>query len=513
MIVAIRLKARGTLREKYTTMKELLPLPLSVDQLIDLELQTEKKLLRPILSTRSLINNLRKKGHIVYISDMYLPDTFIRQQLTDHGFFLPGDTLYVSDTIGAYKSDGSLFKYVRDKEHLSFSHWHHYGDNRHSDYRIPRRLGIKAHHLHYDYLPYEHQWINNVVSTTYPYPSLMAGLSRAVRLSIPTIEDQSRFVADISAPSITTWVASIMADAKRRGISHLYFCARDCHSYYLAARSLAPAIGGIKVHYLFNSRRSLMPGTPYLIDYLVQEGVASHSHKVALVDTLSKGNILRSVNRTLCQHGYPEVAMFYATNSTWSLQEKEEQYLTTTPDQRLTDNLHSQYLFCGEHLSSIYCSPITARLTFTRHYFEVLFSLNYHLQTVGYAPRGNTIRPLLAKDPTESWHFTGYTNRQTKNSNDRLIIAFAEGMQTLHLLPYSQQLLDRVAIPTFAHFLHQPPRPYLDYLHRFHKDGLVWVDKRWRKNIFWTHGSNVYTFSPTVLRLINAMRRLYARLK
>ena len=304
-----------------------------------------------------------------------------------------------------------------------------------------------------------------------------------------------------------------MADAKRRGISHLYFCARDCHSYYLAARSLAPAIGGIKVHYLFNSRRSLMPGAPYLIDYLVQEGVASHSHKVALVDTLSKGNILRSVNRTLCQHGYPEVAMFYATNSTWSLQEKEEQYLTTTPDQRLTDNLHSQYLFCGEHLSSIYCSPITARLTFTRHYFEVLFSLNYHLQTVGYAPRGNTIRPLLAKDPTESWHFTGYTNRQTKNSNDRLIIAFAEGMQTLHLLPYSQQLLDRVAIPTFAHFLHQPPRPYLDYLHRFHKDGLVWVDKRWRKNIFWTHGSNVYTFSPTVLRLINAMRRLYARLK
>lgn len=112
--VVLRTEQRGKLEDAYAEIAKVLELPCSVEEMVSLEMQTEEELMRPVLSVRDLVDTLREKGQIVYISDMYLPDVFIKALLVEHGFFREGDALFVSDSVNAWKYDGTLYPYVRD---------------------------------------------------------------------------------------------------------------------------------------------------------------------------------------------------------------------------------------------------------------------------------------------------------------------------------------------------------------------------------------------------------------
>lgn len=79
---------------------------------------------------------------MIYISDMYLPSEFIKEILTNHGVFGRKDSLYASGEIGLTKESGKLFKHVLKKEGIPASSLFHYGDNFHSDFVVPSRMGI-----------------------------------------------------------------------------------------------------------------------------------------------------------------------------------------------------------------------------------------------------------------------------------------------------------------------------------------------------------------------------------
>ena len=118
---------------------------LPTEKLIENELLLEDMLLNPVKRTLDLINRCRKKGHrIIFISDMYLPSSFLCKQLEKHGFWRDGDTLFVSNEVNKTKSTGELFKYIAKKENLNIKKWHHYGDNLRSDVIVPHKLGIKT---------------------------------------------------------------------------------------------------------------------------------------------------------------------------------------------------------------------------------------------------------------------------------------------------------------------------------------------------------------------------------
>lgn len=107
------------------------------------ELETERKCLVPLERTVSRIRDFHKSGQrVIYISDMYLPSEFIKEILTNHGVFGRKDSLYVSGEIGLTKGSGKLFKHVLKKEGIPASSLFHYGDNFHSDFVIPSRMGI-----------------------------------------------------------------------------------------------------------------------------------------------------------------------------------------------------------------------------------------------------------------------------------------------------------------------------------------------------------------------------------
>ena len=267
-----------------------------------------------------------------------------------------------------------------------------YGDNYGSDYLIPKKLGIKSHWLHFDYLPYERYWRNDLITTGFQYPSIIAGISRAVRLSIRASEDQKKFVADISAPLMVFWVLEMLRDAQRRHISRIYFCARDMHSYYLVARRLQGLFPEVEVRYLFVSRKSLYSENCERVNYLVQEGLSS-GDRCAVADAVSTGGTYHMLNKLLTTQGYPPVSRFYCLLSLWN------QKLFDKWDKKVFggDDANSDYLINNSYLARV-GNTKTHHMLSHRVLYEIVFSLNYHSKTVDYRRNGDAIRPVFGKD-------------------------------------------------------------------------------------------------------------------
>ena len=86
-------------------------------------------------------NSLRKE--VIFVSDMYLPVDFIKKILTK--FKIKNYTaLYVSSEFKLCKHTGSLFKRVIGDLKYNPGDIFHIGDNKKSDYIIPKKFGMKA---------------------------------------------------------------------------------------------------------------------------------------------------------------------------------------------------------------------------------------------------------------------------------------------------------------------------------------------------------------------------------
>ena len=501
LFVAARATAGGkTLEEIYNDVAQRYPLPCSVEQMVEMELETEREMLAPIVATRQLVDSLREKGDIVFISDMYLPSAFIREQLAKHGFFKDGDRLFVSDELGAWKRDGSLYRYVKEQLGISYRHWHHYGDNRGSDYTVPRRLGIRAHYIHYDYLPYEEQWRKMPV-LQYQYPAIMAGVARATRLSSDAPEDQKAFVCDISAPLMVSWVLNIMADAQQRGIRRLYFCARDVHTEYLIAKQLQPMFPRVEVRYLFISGPALYKCS-LCLDYLNQEGL-NDGTPVAIVDSCTSGETLRTMNRLIRQNGGEPVHGYFLVQMSPSSNKENE------PSEVAHYELQTGYL-------DAVASRAARRIGGMRIMPELIFSINFHKKTYGYEYHGRYLRPVFKDDDDDQWLFDNNDVRTMKRHNDTLLSKYANSIVSAGLIPHSKPILDFLAFPTLTDYLDCPRKEYLRYLLHF-----FWWNKPFVGHIsgkhkgVWKRGNLFYSlpcFITTPLRIILGNPALRRRL-
>jgi FMN phosphatase YigB (HAD superfamily) len=494
MFVALRADAGGELHAVYTSIAKFFPLPCSVEEMVLLEMQTEQEMLVPINATLQLIKKLRAKGDgsILYISDMYLPSFFIQERLTAFGFFHEGDRLYVSDEIGAWKRDGSLFRYIHEQEKISYYNWHHYGDSRQNDYYVPRRLGIHAHRLHYDFLPYEREWMDMPV-TQYQYPSLMAGLSRAIRLRSNYPSDQLAFIADLSAPVMVSWTIRVLQDATHRNLRKLYFFARDTHAEYLIARSLTEHFPTLEIHYLFVSGSSLYNDSPLRIKYLEQEGVADLKGGVAIVDSGSTGRGQQEINKLLTKHGYPPVVgyLLWFGNAYIS---------STTPNTFITAEVEEFY-------SDYMAHKTIHKITGVRKFIELIFPLNFHSRTVDYTfQKGGSIGPVF--DSSQNGDDITINNfRRFKQQSDKLLVEYAEAFFLNQLQSSTFDVLHKLAIPTFGRFALNPRKEYTQYLHRFKIKQQPYVNQLTLNNLTkhnygWFNGSLAYTLPGPIGRIV-----------
>lgn len=486
LFVAARANAGGrNLYEIYEHVSQHFPLPCTVERMMELELETEKEMLVPIAATLRLVNQARKKGDVLFISDMYLPSSFIRERLSEYGFFQEGDRLYVSDEFQAWKHDGSLYRLVREKENISYRRWHHYGDNFHSDVKTPRRLGIHAHHLQYDYLYYEERW-KQQLTVGFQYPSIMAGISRAVRLQSEASDSQTGFVSDLTAPFMVNWVYGLMRNAQQRGIRRLLFLARDVHSEYLIAKRFQPQFPKIELGYLLISSKALYENE-LVSKYLQQQGLLDNK-PTAIVDSCSSGRTLKELNVILknhhCNqwHGYLAVK-FQTKNS---------------PNVDLVD-----YLFNDPYLTALTPKRVN-RIIGMRIFFELLFSLNFHSTLVGYEYHGETIRPVFGKDNNDDWYFDNKSSREVKRDNDKLLSSFTDAFLKTNLSVYNDMVMERLALPTLLDFVDRPQKEYLDYLRHFIWKGKPFVGKLvGPKQGVWKRGNRAYSLPSWLYSIIS----------
>lgn len=218
-----------TLNEIYQTLDpQLKAHNIDPTQALTEEITLELASVSPILSTRNNIQQLRKKGNtVVFISDMYLPGSVVRQMLIDQGFTDGNDDVFVSADVGLSKGSGKLFSAVCKQLNISPRQLHHTGDNRYADVRSARRMGVKATYFTQgDPTRYEQGFRPELMGSDW-VRSQIIGNSRAVRLRHATADKDQRqhamLAANLLAPLLTGYVAWVLTTAQAVGLEQLYF--------------------------------------------------------------------------------------------------------------------------------------------------------------------------------------------------------------------------------------------------------------------------------------------------
>lgn len=439
-------KPKANIYDIYNTLSYNHPLLLPNKKILEIELALEKKVLMPVLKIKGQIDALRKNGEqILFISDMYLPTVFLRDILEEYGLYKSNDKIFVSCDVGKNKFNGEIYKYIHEKEEIPYNRWTHYGDNKKADIITPQKLGIKAININHKYSTYEQDWIKNSCVTLFKQNHIMSGISRSLNYSTPD-NPRKKILLDIVAPLYTSFIGYVFEDASKRGISHLFFCARDTYQMFQVAKVFNKKYSNITIHYIRVSRKSLSESEPQiLIKYFKQEGLATND-KIAIVDTTSTGKSFSRINNILTQFGYNQGFAYFFIK-----------WFEPTINECLYYSAIRQKYINSKIIKSIFKKLKIITL------LENIFSSNSEKRTIGYYEENKIIKPIYFEDiENEDSIQSNIDEMQEYHTN--ILTQFASIYINLGLIPYSFQILHILAIPTFSQFAYFPTKEYTESL-------------------------------------------------
>lgn len=410
---------------------------ISKHDIMEEEMAVEEKMLIPVYSVLLEINQLHQEGkRVTFISDMYLPQSFIQHILITTGFFHEEDHLYISSDVGKSKSTGHLYDFVQRDLGADGKHWYHQGDNRHSDYKVPRKKGIKAKLINHPLSYYERKAIEYDMALTSSDVRKLSAVSRAIRLSTKD-EPVYRFAADFIAPLMTTFVHYIFEDAKRRGLQHLYFIARDACILYHIAQQLIHLYPDITIHYLYASRQSLYKPDENCLPYLHQEGLTRpHS---AIVDMVGSRRCQQCINGLFQQNGFPLVFAYYFEVTPYRIMSTDP-YLAMYYQEQLAGSPHYHH---ASH-------PL----------FEQYFGITDQYRTIGYQKDGDKVAPIYEPDLMDADY-----KHHVFTVNKEICCSFAKYYAMSYIIDPAR--CNNILFAVFAHFCHVPRLGFLMALKDF----------------------------------------------
>lgn len=437
-------KKNYNIYDVYKNFKYNHPLLFPISDIIRIEIETEKENTIPVFSICQKIANCRKKHtKIIFISDMYFPSNILMEILDGKGLYRNDDIIYVSCDCDARKEDGKLYKYIKNKEDICYSHWTHFGDNKISDYDIPRKLGINSNLIFWDFTTYQKQWQSNTdkffFAINEDYKGILAGLSRAMIVNFKP-HPRCLLLADVIAPLYCSFVHQVFFNAQKNGIKQLFFCARDTYHLYQIAKTFNPLFPDIKIKYLFISRKSLYEGDEVLLlKYLIQEGLANNNTKSAIVDSTTSGMTHYSLNSILSKNGFntinKNILSFY--------------FLNNTPLYCL-ENDYVAYAHNGFDNKSILL-------------IENIFSTNNGKRVINYKKINNRVIPVFDNNTKQDICFQPNIKSLQRIQSDFLKKYASYYLKnSLHL--FSAQILNNISLPTFLSFLELPHKEYTESL-------------------------------------------------
>jgi len=220
--------------------------PDEASRLVALELAIESEILVPIPVGVDRVAYERSLGRqIIFVSDMYLPSSFIAYQLKRFGIREPDEHVFVSNELRRSKSTGSIWSPVLEAIGAEPSTVLHIGDNEKSDGRLARRAGLSVELVDERTLNRYERGLETHRDDTDGLSSAIAGASRLARLM--PVESKYQAIADVAAGVVAPfaignllWTLDV---AKREGLKKLFFVARDGQVLCDVARELAPKVG------------------------------------------------------------------------------------------------------------------------------------------------------------------------------------------------------------------------------------------------------------------------------
>lgn len=255
----------------------------------ELEEETE---LKHICGIRQNIEKVKAlieaKERVILISDMYLNRDTIRRLLVKTDDIFADIPLYVSsEDEKKNKYSGNLFKYVREKEQVEYENWRHMGDNEHSDYKIPEKLGIICEKYGAErLLEIEKEYLKNNEEDA--AAQLAAGCAKMARLS-GIQSDAYRLGSSIGGAVLYPYVDWLLADCRKNGIKRLYFIARDG----FALKELADGLTGedncdLETKYIYGSRMAWrIPEEENLVEEIQRMYKHSYQKRIFCVEDLA----------------------------------------------------------------------------------------------------------------------------------------------------------------------------------------------------------------------------------
>jgi FMN phosphatase YigB (HAD superfamily) len=309
---------------------------------MEYELELERRQIRPNRNVLSIVQAARQSGsRIVFVSDTYLPQEFVRDVLNEHGFFAYGDGLFVSSEVGLKKQTGNLFRHMLWAEGVDATAVHHLGDSVVGDFRVPLSLEIDATlSTDAELDPTERAVLNASLNHT-QITSKLAARSRIFRLSTAgPIQDDRSFVASFLGPFLLTFASWVLSAARQDGIRRLYFLARDGYLLSRAAMILAPQFE-IETRYLHVSRQALLLPSSADVSETGLAWLKRSFDKPTIQRLLAKLDLENSVARDLLFHalGVKDDRYVLGENADWA---KLWQVIGVPPVRQILENTISE---------------------------------------------------------------------------------------------------------------------------------------------------------------------------
>lgn len=275
-----------------------------IDELISLEVKAEQDNIIPIEDNIALLKDiLAEDNRVVLISDMYLSSDTIRKLLCAVDSVFSDIIIYVSCDCDSRKIDGSLYRYVHQKENVEYKDWTHIGDNVVADRNVPELLGINAKLIN-EYVPSQFEnAIAKYFNNYYDLDSqLFLGLIKKV---CSKSEDEIfRLGAICGGAVLYPYAYWIIQEAQIMGREKLLFMSRDGYILKQIVDLIIEKNGAsINTEYVYVSRNLLRnndeQGTR-LKEYLEQ--FIDPDEKVAFIDFDGTGKSLVSLSRKMNRH-------------------------------------------------------------------------------------------------------------------------------------------------------------------------------------------------------------------
>ncbi|MEA5092180.1 hypothetical protein SDC9_31395 [bioreactor metagenome] len=260
-------------------------------QLMTLEENVEYGLSCGVFPIIKQINSLQNAGkRIVFISDMYLDECFIRKLLIKAEPSFIDIPLYVSSTYGKTKATGDLFAIVKDKENIPNHQWLHIGDNPYSDVAVPQKLGLRTKRV----ALLENKSLDRLFDKQLGFnigAQLYNGASKLARIE----NDDFRFRTgcDFGGPILMAYVEWLVEQCSVRHISRLYFIARDGYVLQKICQAIIEKRGlNIMAQYIYSSREAWGVTDSHkkaLIAKYLQQELDVSDQSFAFVDVFGSG--------------------------------------------------------------------------------------------------------------------------------------------------------------------------------------------------------------------------------